>query len=114
MAFSPFGLAAVLLELLRPFLWLILALALAEATALFLLWRRGNNAWKSGLQPAIFLGALVMVIAVFAGPWLTSAGFSDLVGLLDWFALLAGSLAAGLLAALLFWPLVTLAKGRVS
>ena len=114
MAFSLFGILAVILEAIRPFLWLIAAVVVLELLVVFRLLGRRGHAWRKSLRPALLLGGLVMVLAIFIGPWLTSAGFADLVGLLDWLSLLGGSVAAGLLAALLFWPVLTLAAGRSS
>ncbi|MGY6587224.1 MAG: DUF5368 family protein [Wenzhouxiangella sp.] len=112
MAFSLFGILAVILEAIRPFLWLIAAVVVIELLVLFRLLGRRGHAWRKALRPALLLGGVVMVVAVFIGPWLTSAGFADLVGLLDWLSLIGGSIAAGLVAALLFWPVLTLVAGR--
>ncbi|MGY6630857.1 MAG: DUF5368 family protein [Wenzhouxiangella sp.] len=114
MAFSLFGILAVILEAIRPFLWLIAVIVVIELLVLFRVLGRGGHAWRKTFRPALLLGGIVMVAAVFIGPWLTSAGFADLVGLLDWLSLLGGSIAAGVAAALLSWPVLTLAAGRTS
>lgn len=111
MAFSLFGIFAVVLEFLRPLLPLIIALLAADIVITGWLWASRRRSWQRGRHAALLLGGLVAVLAFFLAPWLTSASFSDFSGLLDWGAVLAGSVAAGLLAALLSWPLTTLVFG---
>ncbi len=114
MAFSIFGIFAVLLEVIRPWLPLIvIVLAINVAVTAWLLASRGRS-WTSGGRPALLGGAVIGVLAFFLAPWITSARFSDLSGLLDWLSILGGSIAAALVAAVLLWPLTTALFGKTS
>ncbi len=108
MAFSFTGILAVLLEFIRPWLGLIVVILVAEVIVLALLvWRnrhRGPIVWRRGFPPACLVGFLAGLAAVLVGPWLTTATFSDLSGLLDYASLIGGAVAAGLVAAALSWP----------
>jgi hypothetical protein len=112
MAFSLLGIFAVLLEASRPYLPLILVIAALEIVLVALIYRRRNRGWSLGRAPALLAGMFVSVLVFILAPWITSASFSDLVGLLDWLSLLGGAIGAGLLAALLIWPLTTLLFGQ--
>ncbi|TVQ41997.1 MAG: hypothetical protein EA370_00720 [Wenzhouxiangella sp.] len=111
MAFSFFGILAVLLETIRPWLPLIIAVLVIDLALTVWLWARGGRSWSSGRRPALFAGAVIGVAAFFLAPWLTSARFSDLSGLLDWMAVFGGSVGVAVLAAVLLWPLMTILFG---
>ncbi len=106
MAFSFAGILAVVLEFFRPFLWLIALVVLVDLVLLALALRGGHSAarFAAARGPALIVGAIALVAAVFILPGMTQAGFSDLYGLLDWAALLGASLAAGVAAALVTLP----------
>lgn len=112
MAFSLLGIFAVLLEATRPYLPLILIIVMLDLIVIALIFKNHRRAWPHGRAPALLGGLTIAVFTFFLAPWFTSARFGDLSGLLDWLSLLAGSIGAGLLAALLLWPLTTLAFGR--
>ncbi len=112
MAFSIAGILAVLLEVIRPWLPLIIiVLAIDVAITAWLLASRGRS-WSNGRRPALLGGAIIGVLAFFLAPLITSARFSDLSGLLDWMSILGGSIAAALVAAVLLWPLTTALFGK--
>lgn len=114
MAFSIVGILAVLLEVIRPWLPLIvIALAINIAVTAWLL-ASGSRSWSTGRRPALLGGAMIGVMAFFLAPWITSARFSDLSGLLDWLSILGGSIAAALIAAVLLWPLTTALFGKAA
>lgn len=104
MAFSLYGLVAVFIELIRPLLPLVIAVVLlvAAIAVVLLFTRRGS--WRRARRPALLLGLVAMFVAFLLGPTLTSAGFGDLTGALDWLSLIGGALAAGVVVALLAWP----------
>lgn len=112
MAFSLFGIFSVLLEAIRPFLPLVLVIVALEIVFIGLVFRGGQREWSRGRGAALLGGLVFAGIVFFLAPWFTSARFGDLSGLLDWLSLLGGAIGAGLLAALLLWPLTTLAFGQ--
>lgn len=111
MAFSLIGIFSVLLEAVRPYLLLILLVLALEAVFIVLVLRGHGRAWSMGRGPAVLGGMAFAVVAFFLAPWFTSASFGDFSGLLDWLSLIGGSIGAGVLAALLMWPLTTLLFG---
>ncbi|MGD9387478.1 MAG: hypothetical protein PVI87_04540 [Gammaproteobacteria bacterium] len=113
MAFSPLGIFSVLLEVLRPYLWLLAVVILVDAVLLVLALRRGGRAaWRGSGRGALWLGIAVAVLALVALPYFTGATHASLNGWLDWFALVAGSIGIGVAAALLAWPSLQLLSGR--
>ncbi len=111
MAFSFFGILAVLLETIRPWLGLIVTVLAVDIVLTAWLWA-SRRSWSSARRPALLAGALVGVVTFFLAPWLTSARFSDLSGLLDWLSIVGGSVAVALLVAILLWPLMTALFGK--
>jgi hypothetical protein len=112
MAFSLFGIFAVLLETIRPYLLLILIIVAIDLLVTAMVFWRGGRSWTVGRAPALLGGLAVGVLTFFLAPRLTSARFSDLSGLLDWLSLIGGAVGAALVAALLLWPLATLLFGH--
>lgn len=106
MAFSLAGILAVALEFFRPWLWLIAAVLAVEAVLLVLALRRGQPGRRLAAvrTPALLLGLVALICAALVLPGMTSAGFSDLYGVLDWAALLGTALAVGVAVALLAVP----------
>ena len=104
MAFSPFGILAVLLELVRPILPLILIALASIAVCLIAAVRQQTLGHRKALRLSLLGGALVSILALLLGPWITQASFADLTGLLDWLSLIGGAIALGVLAALLLLP----------
>ena len=113
MAFSLAGILAVALEFFRPWLWLIAAVAAVELVLLILALRRGRPARQLAAVrgPALLIGVIALIAAALMLPGITSAGFSDLYGLLDWAALLGVSVGVGVAAALLSLPPMMLLRG---
>ncbi len=110
MAFSVFGILAVIIEALRPLLsffliWLVIDLI---ATALTLRQRRFAHA--RARQWAIRAGLVFAVGAFLAGPWLTQANFADFIGLVDWLLLALMALAVGFIGFILTLPVVSLIR----
>lgn len=113
MAFSPLGIFSVLLEVLRPYLWLLVVVLLVDVALLVLALRRGGEfAWRGSRRVALWLGAAVAVLALVALPYFTGATHASLNSGLDWFALVAGSIGIGLAVAVLAWPPLQLLLGR--
>lgn len=105
MAFSIFGIFAVLLEFIRPFLPLIVAIVIIELVLLVVALRRSGflNSLRA-LQSALPIGVIGFVIGIFAIPWMTGAERSNLAGVIDWLSLFGASFGLGLLTLLLVWP----------
>jgi hypothetical protein len=105
MAFSPLGILSVLLEVLRPYLWLLVVVLLVDVALVVLALRgRGPSEWRGSRRVALWFGAAVAVLALIALPFFTGATHAALNSWLDWFALAAGSVGIGLAMAVLAWP----------
>lgn len=105
MAFSIFGILAVVLEVVRPLLgWLVLVLVL-DLTLLGLAWRDpARPRWWPAVRASFISGLALSVLAFVALPTLTGASFDDLAGALDYFALIGLSMGFGGALALLSYP----------
>jgi hypothetical protein len=101
MAFSPLGIIAVLLELIRPLLPLILIVLAGVVVCLIAALRRHQLAHAKALRLSLLSGGVVALAALLLGPWITQASFADLTGVLDWLSLIGGALAVGVLATIL-------------
>ncbi len=112
MAFSLFGILAVILETIRPFLPVIGLVIVVEIIFIALVLRRPQRSWRRGLPLALIGGIVVGLLILALGPWLTSATHADLAGLLDWLALFGAALAGTALVALLLWPPAALMLSR--
>ncbi len=115
MAFSIFGILAVLLEFIRPFLPLILAVVIIELMLLVVALRRNGllNTFRA-LKSTVPIGVVGFVIGIFTVPWMTGAERSNLAGIIDWLSLFGASFALGLIAMLLVWPPFALFRHRAS
>jgi hypothetical protein len=105
MAFSLLGIFSVLLEVLRPFLGLLIAVLAIDAVLLARLARAGG--WDPGgpaMRRAATLGALAALLAFALLPYVTRTSHASLSGGLDWLALSAASAGMGLAVAVLAWP----------
>lgn len=114
MAFSLGGIFAVLLELIRPLWpWLALVFAVEFIVLGTLLGRRRHGAasgWRRARPAALLTGAVGGALACVFALWWTQAGLDDLAGLLDFLSLLAVGLGAGIVLAILTWPVLTLLR----
>lgn len=97
---------AILFENLRPLLW---PLAVILAVEMLVFWRlaRGTRPLPvgRGLSLAAVFGLAAAVATFLLAPGLTQADFRALSGWLDWGFLAFISLAAGVVATLIAWPL---------
>lgn len=113
MAFSLLGILAVVLEVIRPLLPLLLGLLVVEV---FLLAGvvRGRRAmqFQSARRMALAVFAAAFVIALLAVPPFTGAGFGSMSGALDWLALTGAAFGIGLAVALASWAPLQLLLGR--
>lgn len=109
MVFSLFGVLSVLLEALRPVLPLI-AIALLIETGLvvgaILKHRKGSLDWRGARNISATVGIIFFAGALVIAPWLTGASHGQLAGLLDYTALVAASLGAGVAAFVACMPLL--------
>ena len=90
MQFSILGVFSVLLELARPFLWIIVVLILLEA---LIAWRliNSNQARISNKSTTmtVRIALVSAIISLLLAPFITGATFASLNGWLDYSALLA-------------------------
>ena len=90
-------------------IWPLIALALA--VWLVMLWMaRGRS---GGGAAAVGVGVLAAALLFFTVPSLTNSSFANMGYWVDWANLAAVALGLGTLAAIFFWPLATLLRGRV-
>lgn len=109
MVFSLFGVLSVLLEALRPVLPLIATALLIEAVLVvgaLLKHRKGPLDWRGARNISAIVGTIFFVGALVLAPWVTGASHSQLAGLLDYTALAAASLGAGVAAFVACMPLL--------
>lgn len=109
MVFSLFGILSVVLEAVRPFLPLLVALLLVELALIagaFIKHRKGPLDWKGARNLSGGIGIAVFIVLLALAPWITGASHSQLTGLLDYSALIAASLGAGVAAFLGCLPLL--------
>lgn len=109
MVFSLFGILSVLLEVVRPFLPLLIIFLLTELAliaAAFVKHQHRQLNWRSAGYLSGSIGMAVFVAALILAPWITGANHSQLTGLLDYSALVVASLGAGIAAFLACIPLV--------
>ena len=105
MAFSIFGILAVLLEVIRPLLWLLVFVVLVDMLLLALAWREPARArWRQALMASVVSGGLLTVLAFLSLPALTGASFADLAGWLDYLALSGLSVGVGAALAVFSYP----------
>ncbi len=113
MAFSIFGIFAVLLEFIRPLLPLILAVVIIDLVLLLLALRNNGLAGTlAALKPVLPVGLVVFMLGLLFGPWLTGAGHGNLAGILDWLSLFGAAVGLGVLALLVVWPPVALLRSK--
>lgn len=115
MAFSIFGIFAVLLEFIRPFLPLILAVVIIDLVLLAAALRRnGLSVTLLALKPALPLGVITFIAGLLLAPWITGASHGNLAGLLDWLSLIGASLGLGVLVLLVVWPPMALLRRPIA
>ena len=89
-------------------IWPLIALALVAW--LVLLWlARGR---RGGAGAAVGVGAVLAVLLCASVPCLTNSSVANMGYWVDWANLLAVALGLGTLAAVFFWPLMALLKGK--
>ena len=98
MVFSLFGVLSVLLEVVRPFLPLILlaiVLELVLVIGAFARHRKGPLDWHGARNIGATVGVIAFIGALALAPWMTGASHSQLAGWLDYTALVLMGLGAG-------------------
>lgn len=92
-------------------IWPVLALALAAWLAM--VWAARAPLARGGCAVnALGLGAAVALLLFFSVPSLTNSSFANMGYWVDWANLAAVALGLGALAAVFFWPLLTLIKSK--
>ena len=89
-------------------MWPLLALALAIWLVLLFV-ARGRS---GGAGAAVGVGALAAVVLFFTVPSMTNSSFANMGYWVDWANLLVIALGLGAVAAVFFWPLLALRKGK--
>lgn len=95
MQFSIFGVFSVLLEVARPFLWIVALVLILELALAALLFQKGHLSVSArsrviAAKAGLIIAGVIMLIA----PYVTGASFASLSGWLDYSALFAAGLAA--------------------
>jgi hypothetical protein len=79
---------------------------------MFFALRRGTLATSGAIRLATLLGAAATVLTAVLAPTLTRSSFANLSGALDYLSLIGGSLAFGVVCAILMWPPAALLQKR--
>jgi|AntRauTorcE11898_2_1112593.scaffolds.fasta_scaffold00226_16 cytochrome c oxidase assembly factor CtaG len=98
MVFSLFGVLSVLLEVVRPFLPLIVLAVVVELVLVigaFARHRKGPLDWRGARKIGTVAGVIAFIGAPSLAPWITGASHSQLAGWLDYTALVLIGLGAG-------------------
>ena len=104
MAFSIWGILAVLLEAVRPYFPALLVVLLIEVALLgWLLTKRELWRRQAARKVTVACGVLLFFLALAFIPAFTKAGFDDLRGLLDYGVLLLATLGCGVAAGILLY-----------
>jgi hypothetical protein len=115
MAFSIFGIFAVLLEFIRPFLPLTLTVVIIDLVLLAASLRRnGLSVTLQALKSALPVGTVTFIAGLLLVPWITGASHGNLAGLLDWLSLVGASLGLGVLVLLVVWPPLALLRRSIA
>ena len=113
MAFSFFGILAVLLEVLRPLLPFLVVILLVDIALLAMATKRGALVkFAPALRAAAAVAAVVFLVVLAAAPLATGSSHGQLSGALDWLALLAAACGMGLVTLIIVWPPLQLWLGR--
>ncbi len=111
MAFSIFGIFAVLLEFIRPFLPVFVAVIIIELVLLAVAMRKsGLSSTLGALKSTMPIGVIGFIAGLLFAPWLTGASHGNLAGILDWLSLVGASAGLGVVAMLLVWPPLALLR----
>ncbi len=81
---DPMILLAVFLEMLGPLLWLLLAVVVLGTAAFVVLLMRERRIAARRLVRAQLAGLLGGVLALVLMAWVSSSGFTDAAGPIDW------------------------------
>lgn len=98
MVFSLFGVLSVLLEVIRPFIPLIVlavVLELVFVVGAYAKHRKGPLDWRGTRRIGSVVGVIAFIGALVLAPWITGASHSQLTGWLDYTALVLIGLGAG-------------------
>lgn len=105
MAFSIFGILAVVLELLRPILPLIGIVVVVDLLLLALVIGRHRQLdVRRGVKLATRVGVVAAIAAALYFPIWTSASLDQLASLVDFAGVIGGGLGVGIAIALLSYP----------
>ena len=75
-------------------------------------WRTAGAHWRAALVPALGIGLAIAVVAALMLPGWTQSELSNMGYWVDWANLLVIALGLGAVAAVFFWPLLALRKGK--
>jgi len=110
--FNPVTLFAIAQEALGIWLWLAIAAAAIVVLLYIVALTRGVRFGGAPRFIAAVLGIGAGIAAIVMAPLLTGAAYRDLSGLVDWAALIAVGLGAGVAVFLGLLPLLALLTGR--
>ena len=105
MGFSLFGILAVILEVIRPFLYLIALLVGVWIIALLVMAKRsGVKVSPENRKISVITGLVVFVFALLFVPAFTGASHGNLHSVIDYAALFGMAVGAGIAVALFVVP----------
>lgn len=105
MSFSLFGILAVVLEVIRPFLYLIALLVGVWVIALLVMAKRtGVKVNPENRKTSVITGLVVFVFALLFVPAFTGASHGNLNSVIDYAALFGMAVGAGIAVALFVVP----------
>lgn len=113
MSFSLFGILAVVLEVIRPFLYLIALLIVVWIIALVVMAKRtGVKVSPANRKTSVITGLGAFVLALLFVPALTGASHANLHSIIDYVALFGVAVGVGVVVTLFVLPFIQVLRTK--
>lgn len=113
MSFSLFGILAVVLEVIRPFLYLIVLFVGVWVIALLVMAKRtGVKVSPENRKTSVVMGLGAFVLALIFVPALTGASHGNLHSVIDYAALFGVAAGAGIAVSLFVLPFIQVLRTK--
>jgi len=96
----------IVFETLRPVLLLLVLLGLAWLALLVVVARSPGAQWRRTVPAVLVFGVLVAIVIMVMGPTWSTSSLAELNYWVDWAFLGSSALGAGVVTAVLVWPVL--------